>query len=367
MSKTPRIEKLALTYYQGVFDDHGLPRWASEEIVRLCLHPLPIDPIIQHGVGKKGSEGDAVWTASAALARTATGYVLPLSDYARVMDALQAEYPVEERDDRIETRTGLYGEYDRDAAYEAALHEHPYDFIDLPPLPYPRMALELFDDESGGCASFYGTGRDGGRHALHPILLINETVPGEWWDCYFPSYETDGRFPELFDFRIGAQGRFWMPTSDMKPDRGDLEPLGFDVTEENRPTVARFWRRLVLDAISLVTAHNVPREPIHVPRQHRRRFERTHGFPFPSPYFVRLDQAGDTDAEGASDREYHVRWLVRGHWRHLDSGVRLCSACGYPATWVPPHVKGEIGKPWKGRPIYSGAHGCSRTRKAVTR
>jgi hypothetical protein len=60
------------------------------------------------------------------------------------------------------------------------------------------------------------------------------------------------------------------------------------------------------------------------------------------PYWVSMADSGST-ARGASDRTYHCRWLVSGHWRHYRTGDK---------TWIRAYVKGPKGAPWKGRPVH---------------
>jgi hypothetical protein len=82
-------------------------------------------------------------------------------------------------------------------------------------------------------------------------------------------------------------------------------------------------------------------------RAERRRL----GIPIPDPPLVRVIQLRARDASneayGHGDREYHQRWIVRGHWRQQ----------WYPSLnsnrpkWIAPYVKGPADAPLKVPPI----------------
>lgn len=69
---------------------------------------------------------------------------------------------------------------------------------------------------------------------------------------------------------------------------------------------------------------------------------------------VTLEDGGDYDPR---EVDWTCRWLVQGHWRHLESydGPRHaahddgghCTACGARVTWVKPYLKGPEDKPLK--------------------
>lgn len=60
------------------------------------------------------------------------------------------------------------------------------------------------------------------------------------------------------------------------------------------------------------------------------------------PYWVSMSNSG-RENNGVSDRAYHCRWLVSGHWRRHKNGK---------LSWVRAYVKGPKGAPWKGRPVH---------------
>ncbi|GAA1880761.1 hypothetical protein GCM10009687_56220 [Asanoa iriomotensis] len=58
---------------------------------------------------------------------------------------------------------------------------------------------------------------------------------------------------------------------------------------------------------------------------------------------IQLRRPPSTGA-GASDREYHHQWMVRGHWRQQWYPVRQV----HRPIWIAPHVKGPEGRPLLG-------------------
>ena len=106
------------------------------------------------------------------------------------------------------------------------------------------------------------------------------------------------------------------------------------------PAAMSAWTAILL--VQLIDVLGARQVELQVPRPHRRAHERQFQHDHPKVYFVDLRQAGEKKGSAGS-REYHHRWLVRGHWRQLASGRR---------TWVRPYVKGPAGAPWQGRPVY---------------
>lgn len=366
-----RIEQLAVTRFRRYFDQK-LPSSQEDEVL-IGLQALLV----------ASRDTDSAWRHTQALTRTGTSFVLNGQDLHRIMEAIKAEaaQPSPEGSTDGSMFTDLYDYtthgpvtmmgYGEDSYRLAWGEEQPYDILDLPPLPYPRLAIELWDEESELPGSFFGTDHGPNeRRSLHPLILINETVPSESWDVFCPSVEisAEGQTGEslLFDFRIGSGGRFSLIQAEMAPDNALMPRLDrAETTEQTAPDYARFWRRLVLDIVTLVTARNVPHRQIAIPRGTRRGFERSYKLTMPSAYWVDLAEAGE-DQQAAAGREYHVRFLVRGHWRHSERGTRSCSLCGEQASWVRPAAKGPVGAPWKGRPVYRGGlYTCARMKEKM--
>lgn len=108
-----------------------------------------------------------------------------------------------------------------------------------------------------------------------------------------------------------------------------------------------------ITAAHLLTARGVRHTARTFPRAQRREMTRKlRLLQPPRVYFIELDPKGQHPEGGASDREYHVRWLVRGHWRLSAHGDTFVRAKGGPCVWVRPHIKGPAGAPWKGRPVH---------------
>lgn len=111
---------------------------------------------------------------------------------------------------------------------------------------------------------------------------------------------------------------------------------------EDRRVVAALWTFLSQPGIATITRH--PGE-----RQARRRSQRA-GLPDPEAAAVRIvrlrqpegpESGRDGEGEG---REYHVRWLVSGHWRHQPVGPGRAER---RLTFVRPHVKGPPDAPFR--------------------
>lgn len=374
----PKVERLATSYFQRLWD--GTPLKADEDVVRMTLDPLwPIGDL---------REDINAWRATVALTRTSTVFVLDQEDVDMVMESMRADSAAPDDDpasDEMRLVSGI-GEEAGASPFEEGAEEaverrqaardelaggsvsvddadaHPYDFIDLPPLPYPRMAIEVTTPQ-GYPAAIYAS-KPAGQGGNHPLMLVNETEAGAVWDVFFPSVEPRGE-SELWNFRIASGGKFSIPATSLRPDNPDgrvIDPKTVD--EKSSPRAARFWRRLTLDLVSLILAENVPHDAVPVPRQHRRGVERqingkkgAGGYRFPKVYWVRLEHGGEGQRE-ETGRGYSVRFLVRGHWRQYREGEvftggkkRVYSG---KKVWVRPYIKGPVGAPWKGRPVYRG-------------
>lgn len=102
------------------------------------------------------------------------------------------------------------------------------------------------------------------------------------------------------------------------------------------------WQ-LLIEAVHYITARGVSLADAVPDRAARRRAQRG-GYTLPEKlYWVRIDETRLETTRGVSDRTYHCRWLVRGHWRRTSDTAR---------TWIRPYVKGPAGAPWRGRPMY---------------
>lgn len=222
----------------------------------------------------------------------------------------------------------------------------------LPPMPFKRMFFEFWDsradrsvplskfmDLDNTLAYLYGVG----------IVEVKQSVE---WRVYMLMPST---FAE-FDYAIREYTLVYdeeTETTRFGTNIYEFEQSGLD---EEQITIwkllAHETPRLLVETSSILGAKH---DAVAVPRQHRRRVERSQRFAFPSVYHVDLRGAGESDSEPGdhAKREYGVRWIVRGHYRREDNGQYDVPGKG-SCTWVRAHVKGPPGMPWKGRPIYDG-------------
>lgn len=244
---------------------------------------------------------------------------------------------------------------------QAVVSAGPAPRIELPPLPYPKIAVECSED-----ATFPLQGDDGAHTYDLEIFSMNETIQGERWDvCYLlrvaGTYDNPEQTILMFEvYRDGSvvrHGAGTVPRPIVRPDHiwntdqlagfaDQLEAMGMDELfkrDYHAPdsSVAISLRSTPLEFAHLVNARGVTTEQVSLPRAQRRRLDRFK-ISHPSVYFVQIGEASESHP-GSGDREYHHRWLVRGHWRHFSRGGR---------TWVRPYIKGPAGAPWKGRPVY---------------
>lgn len=203
--------------------------------------------------------------------------------------------------------------------------------FEMPPLPMSRIAIEgvsLNQTWRIPASDGYELSIDG--------VLIDEVTPGQHWRTmalFFPAVKGSDRtldMPGLSvygDIRLAEDG----------PRMGRIK------ADEADPMAVTALETMYSVLVNLITAKGVavsdwpdfkstasPAIQKHAPR-------------FARPYWVSLSQSGQERPRTASDRTYHCRWLVSGHWRHYESGDR---------TWIRPYVKGPKGAPWKGRPVH---------------
>jgi hypothetical protein len=106
----------------------------------------------------------------------------------------------------------------------------------------------------------------------------------------------------------------------------------------------------VLRATWLLMQQTVARvSDAHLDRAARRRMERRRAEPKPVRV-IELRRAQQAGANSESDREYHHRWIVRGHWRQQWYPAREV----HRPVWIAPHIKGPDDKPLLGgEKVYS--------------
>lgn len=201
--------------------------------------------------------------------------------------------------------------FEIEEATRAIASAESFAVAELPPLPFPKMALESSTDVCLGT-------KEG---PLLDALVIHGDQEG--W-LVGELYEKPG-------------DAMWLQQSQIVPG-GLAKTLTLDGWEENPHLASQ-----AVELVHLVTARGVSVERIIAPRATRRRFARETGTEYPEFHFVNIRDAGEKETGDGSGRTYQCRWVVRGHWRHLASGK---------TTWVTSHIKGPAGAPWRGTPIY---------------
>jgi hypothetical protein len=222
-----------------------------------------------------------------------------------------------------------------------ALLSSPPEMEAFPPLPFPRVWVEMshltpllrFDGHEDRDGRLVDDGRD--MDVLG--LLVVEVEQGRVWDIYLP-------------FQYEGEAEFYFIAGRIAPERS----VALDPALELGALSFQAIRQLAVGVAHLITARNAPPDRVLLPRAQRKRLARA-GYADATSllYYVDLHAAGETDGAGAG-REYTVRWLVRGHWRHVSGGRGLCTCCDPPqvASWVAPYIKGPAGAPWKGKQVH---------------
>jgi hypothetical protein len=231
-----------------------------------------------------------------------------------------------------------------DRETRAALNSRPPDGVALPRLPYRRVWLEWHDvSDVGRLGAPVPLVADeqlqAGQRHIYELLGagFSELDPGTAWDVFWP-------IKEIASLSIGPEVAYnvrqWRMTAELLEAR-----RRFGSREEHALI------DIAITAADLVTAQNAPRDRVQLPRRQRKQIEQDYADesyekPFePGIYYINLRHSGEQQ-EGTSNHRRsrrRVRWLVRGHWRRLRSGRR---------TWVRSHIRGPVGAPWKGRPVY---------------
>jgi hypothetical protein len=120
--------------------------------------------------------------------------------------------------------------------------------------------------------------------------------------------------------------------------QASVERKGFGASLALRELYA-FWNLIRQESVTETAAESVP-------RPERRRLDRSGGVPASSIRIIRLRRrsSGVGSAHEASGREFHHRWIVRGHWRKQ----WYPSLKDHRPVWIAPHIKGPEDKPLLG-------------------
>lgn len=238
---------------------------------------------------------------------------------------------------------------------------------ELPRLPYARVAVEPLEDHGWVLQSqtFRGEKPLSGEVDPKDMLeiwaaFISERSPGRVWDCtwYWSALSQNSHVDvDLFIHYVLKVTDDGIEVCDFRDDERPLEAgygshgYGHAIIPVDNDQIHALLRTFTIELAHIIGARNVPHETIRPDRHEHRRMTRRAkkagmivSVEKPVAYYVNLSQSGEAHIpqEGMGKRQYHVRWLVRGHWRYV----------GHDYTWVRPHVKGPIGAPWKGRPVY---------------
>lgn len=255
---------------------------------------------------------------------------------------------------------------------------------ELPPLPYPRIAVECAEDATWALGT-----PGGGEHAADlELFAINETEQGERWAVALLVRNAISDNEQLEVMRRAQLAANTRAATELLAEEYGQRVLLFELLRDGTvivfggvdlkgtpppyegmtPSQLDAWaaqataagvhpverrhepddpfavatRTWPIEFAHLVNARGVNVGEVIVPRGQRRRFQRKR-LVHPRVYFVVIGGEDDDERQGHSEREYHCRWLVRGHWRRFKSGER---------TWVRPYIKGPAGAPWRGRPVY---------------
>lgn len=242
----------------------------------------------------------------------------------------------------------------------------------LPPLPFPRMWLEIanMDDEEARFVDFDG------HYCQFLGFAIREVTAYEEWDIFVPMWDFPTAKaavqsairddPSVADtlvdpYRLTVCREFQLKR-DPKVGKVGIAMAQTELDQfqnlQDDGTITTQWAAIANGLatfpetlINLLHTLGVVHEPLLIPRPRRREFRRRHGVEHPNFYWVHVRSTTDPEP-GKGDRQFRHRWLVRGHYRKHVAGTHTVPGKGV-CTWVRPYVKGPEGAPWKGRPIYT--------------
>lgn len=167
-----------------------------------------------------------------------------------------------------------------------------------------------------------------GQTILLSTLVERDAVYGQpwWW-----SDRTRAMFPPIFTF--GTWRAPVLPNGTAKPVRSDDGVRGGGMLA----TVKTMWL-LMRQPLASDT-------PAVYDRTARRRFQREGRQPPPVRVIALRHPPGSPSSGGGGDREWHHRWIVRGHWRMQPWGPRRELT---RPVWIAPYPKGPEGAPLLG-------------------
>lgn len=204
---------------------------------------------------------------------------------------------------------------------------------ELPPLPFPDVVIEADVDATWPIHDEHGKTLFRLQNAW-----IQEVEQGARWDgaLFVQGPDLIEDLPEgIEDYPVEAVTFSLTPEGATFWQRGDKKGISYAIND----ALCRF----PVEAVHFMTARGVSLSTIAVSRQVKRNAVRK-GVALPERlYWVHIKDELINHIGGDGTREFHCRWLVRGHWRRLSAERK---------TWVKPYIKGPAGAPWRGRPIY---------------
>lgn len=239
------------------------------------------------------------------------------------------------------------------------------DASELPPLPFPRMWFEVWSEEQSYPRPIETLPEPDGTTPAVVAYAVLEITPAQEWACFMILQEDDQT--------VSVRNWVLQPLSSISEEKkaagtvlgdapGEVRPVGIRLHPELGRDLASLpnedqivWNQILMAPVffaQFISTLGAKHQPLIPLRARRREHQRRYGVAFPNIYMVDLRATGEV-LPGHGDRQYHHRWIVRGHYRRDHSGRYMVPGKGI-CTWVRPYVKGPKGAPWKGRPIYAG-------------
>lgn len=202
--------------------------------------------------------------------------------------------------------------------------------IDLPPLPFPRVVFEADEPHPWPLKR-----ADTGETVLRvEAVFVEEREQGARWEGMV-FFQVPGINIAGDDERLAVLHRLLF---EVTPDGVSWKGAATDSRSHDDPV-----RRMIVEGVHYIVARGVTLTLVKSSRQVQRA-EKRKGVLLPERvYWVRVVDEHQRAVGGAGDREFHCRWLVRGHWRRIAENRK---------TWIRPYIKGPAGAPWRGRPVY---------------
>lgn len=209
----------------------------------------------------------------------------------------------------------------------------------------------------GGVAALWGDHRVAIHLITWQVLTMGAAVA-----VYIDVSSTQGIFKDLESWNEslrqlrsvgGSEGGLWF--NDITRGLIGFHPEEALQDEEaerlirDRYTVSTTAFLLLRSALLLMQQPLALVEDAQYDRAARRRMQKLGQDP-PRVRVISLRRSATGSSDGESDREYHHRWIVKGHWRKQWYPSREV----HRPVWIAPHVKGPDDKPFiGGEKVYS--------------